>query len=135
MSSSGSSMIARRSCGTVPDRGQSIVCTWRRFAPAAAFPDNGANATRDQLAAFVNQYFLTAGSDTVAWVPDDYEWQPPLLMTVGNATLRNFTLSLNDLWLHLGRQIIDAVRTTPQRFSLVWQPHPMIVPGGRFLER
>ena len=42
-------------------------------------------------------------------------------------------LGLNDLWLQLGRQIVSTVRDYPQRFTLLWQPHGMIVPGGRFL--
>jgi hypothetical protein len=100
----------------------------------ATFPDGGGSATRDQLSAFVSQYFLTAGSDTEPWVPDDYTPMPPLLASVGNASLQEFALGINDLWLQLGRRIKEGVRDYPQRYTLVWQPYPMIVPGGRFLE-
>jgi neutral trehalase len=90
--------------------------------------------TRQEISAFVSQFFLTAGSDTEPFVPHDYSPMPPQLARVSNATLMDFALGLNDLWLQLGRRIVDSVKTYPQRFSLVWQPYPLIVPGGRFLE-
>lgn len=98
-----------------------------------AFP-NG-NGTKEELASFVAKHFTPAGNDSIAWVPTDYVPSPAVLMTLQNETLRDFALGLNDLWLQLGRQIIDSVREYPQRYSLVWQPYPMIVPGGRFVER
>jgi alpha,alpha-trehalase len=90
--------------------------------------------TREELQAFVNEYFLTAGSDTVLWVPDDYQNSPPTLQGISNVTLRNWAFGLNDLWLALGRQQISSVKDYPQRYTLVWQPFPLVVPGGRFLE-
>lgn len=100
-----------------------------------AFGDVSANPpTREQLAFFVSQYFYVAGSDTVPHVPADWQASPPQLTGIGNGTLREWALGLNDLWLQLGRRIIPSVRDYQQRFSLIWQPYPMIVPGGRFLE-
>lgn len=86
---------------------------------AAAFPDGGANASRADLAAFVNRYFLTAGSDTAPWVPDDYQAYPTSLSGLRNASLQEFALGLNDLWLQLGRRFKPSVRDFPQRYSLV----------------
>jgi len=102
---------------------------------AAAFPNGAAGASRSALASFVSNYFTTAGSDTALWVPTDYTASPGTLSSITNATLYSFALHLNDLWLQLGRRFQPSVRDWPQRFSLVWQPYPMIVPGGRFLER
>jgi alpha,alpha-trehalase len=70
----------------------------------------------------------------VPWVPDDYQPSPPMLGLIANDTLRGWALGLNDLWLTLGRRIIDSVRDYPQRYTLLWQPHGLIVPGGRFVE-
>ena len=90
--------------------------------------------SRDELVAFVGQYFQPAGVDTQPWVPDDWQVAPDMLRHMRNDTLRQWALGLNDLWLQLGRQIVPTVRDYPQRFSLLWQPYGMIVPGGRFLE-
>jgi hypothetical protein len=103
----------------------------------AAFQDSFPNgqATHDQISAFVSQYFLAAGSDTQPWSPDDWMWEPAVLKPLRNDTLRDFAFSLNDLWQVLGRRMNDSVRDYQQRYSLIWQPYPMIVPGGRFVER
>ena len=90
--------------------------------------------SREELQAFVAQNFQPAGVDTQPWIPDDWQVAPEMLRRVRNDTLRHWALGLNDLWLQLGRQIASTVRDYPQRFTLLWQPHGMIVPGGRFLE-
>lgn len=58
-----------------------------------------------------------------------------MLVSLRNESLRSFSLSLNDIWFQLGRKIIDDVAVHQERYSLIYQPHLMIVPGGRFLER
>jgi alpha,alpha-trehalase len=110
-----------------------------RAAFAVAFGDGGGGSggsaapppSKEDLAAFVSQYFFTAGSDTVPHVPADFTPAPPQLAGLANATLRAFALGVHDLWLQLGRRIIPSVHDYQQRFSLLWQPHPLIVPGGR----
>ena len=52
----------------------------------------------------------------------------------GRDTQNLYRSSSADLWLQLGRRIIPSVADYQQRFSLLYQPFPMIVPGGRFLE-
>lgn len=113
-----------------------------RAAFAVAFGDGssaGAGSSpppsKEQLAAFVSQYFYTAGSDTVPHVPSDFQPAPPQLAALGNDTLRAFAFGVHDLWLQLGRRIIPSVHDYQQRFSLLWQPHPLIVPGGRCVRR
>lgn len=100
----------------------------------ATFGGRDTPPTRQELSSFVSSFFLTAGSDTEPYVPTDYTPLPPQLAKISNSTLMDFALGLNDLWLQLGRRIVDDVRRYPQRYSLIWQPYPLVVPGGRFLE-
>lgn len=89
----------------------------------AQFPDPS-TATPEQLAAFVATYFLTAGSDTEPFVPVDYTPLPPQLTTIGNLTLQNFSLGLNDLWLQLSRQIKSDVAAYQQVRPIQQQAQP-----------
>ena len=106
---------------------------------AVAFGDaraaGGPPPSREELAAFVSQYFYAPGSDTVPHVQGDWQPAPPALVALRNETLRAWALGLNDLWLQLGRRIIPSVAAYQQRYSMLWQPHPLVVPGGRFAEQ
>jgi hypothetical protein len=62
----------------------------------------GSTPTRDELIAFVAEYFTPAGQDTYPWVPDDFIWFPPVLTSLKNETLRSWALGLNDLWAAAG---------------------------------
>jgi neutral trehalase len=113
---------------------------------AARFPDYVASFSeaqggplpphppRDALLEFVRGHFGAPGSDLVPWVPPDWSPLPPQLVAVRNETLRLYVLGLNDLWLQLGRRLVDGVRAHPARHTLLHLPHPFIVPGGRFIE-
>ena len=102
-------------------------------AYAVAFGDEA--PSREALAEFVGRFFAAAGSDTLPHTPADWQLAPAGLAAVSpNATLREWALGMNAIWPLLGRRIIPSVQTYPQRHTLLWQPHPMIIPGGRFLE-
>ena len=100
----------------------------------AAFPSEHGPPNRDELQSWVSKNFLSIGSDSMFHVPADWTPRPPHLITLSNQTLRAWALELHALWLQLSRKVHPSVRAFPQRFSLLWQPHPYIVPGGRFLE-
>ena len=81
------------------------------------------------------RYFYASGSDTVPHVFEDWQPRPPGLAALSpNASLVEWAVGMNAVWLQLGRRVIPSVATFPQRHSLLYQPHPMVVPGGRFLE-
>jgi alpha,alpha-trehalase len=89
------------------------------------------------LQIFAEQYFDTVGSDLIPWTPTDWKSAPPLLnhsVISQNDTLRNFTRSLNRLWLKLGRKPALSVRLHPERHTLLPTLNPIVVPGGRFRE-
>lgn len=90
--------------------------------------------TRQELMEFLGKFFAPAGSDMLPWVPDDWTATPAALVSVQNATVRGWLLGLNHLWLSLGRQLAKDVLDHPERHTLLWQPNPLMVPGGRFIE-
>ncbi len=102
----------------------------------SAFPSGGPPPSRPALLAFVNRFFSPAGADMLPWVPTDWTEAPAQIVesTAGNATLCGWALGIHDLWLTLGRQTSVDVLTHPERHTLLWLPHPIIVPGGRFRE-
>jgi len=103
----------------------------RRFADPAR---GGRPPDRDALAAFVAEHFEAPGSDMLAWVPPDHAPMPPRIANISAYDLRLFALGLHDLWLQLGREPARSVQEHPERHSLLYLPHPAIVPGGRFRE-
>ena len=100
----------------------------------AAFP-NPLNASREALAAFVEEYFDSVGSDLVNCTPPDYRPAPPRITrnVQANASLQ-FALDINAIWPQLCRKATPDVVAAPDRHTLLATPHPMIVPGGRFRE-
>lgn len=86
------------------------------------------------LRSFVAQYFGEPGEELHAWTPPDFVKRPPLLESIADEELRNWSLDLNELWKVLGR-IQDAdVYKHPERHSALKRRFGMIVPGGRFRE-
>ena len=45
-----------------------------------------------------------------------------------------FAQDLNSRWKILCRKIKTEVKESPDRYSLLYLPYPVIVPGGRFRE-
>lgn len=101
---------------------------------AISFPPESGTPSPEALRVWVAGHFLSAGSDSLFHVPSDWAPRPPHLITLSNRTLRDWALELHGLWLQLSRRALPSVREFPARFSLLWLPHPYIIPGGRFLE-
>lgn len=89
--------------------------------------------SKAELQAFLDQYFLPAGSDLEDWHPNDWNPSPPFLDKL-DATYKQFGKDLNDMWYVLGKKAAADVAKNPQRHSLLPIPYPFIVPGGRFRE-
>mmetsp|Transcript_56021 Transcript_56021/g.126007 ORF Transcript_56021/g.126007 Transcript_56021/m.126007 type:complete len:561 (+) Transcript_56021:67-1749(+) len=86
------------------------------------------------LLAFVQKWFMEAGSDCEVWNPPDYQESPSQLLEIKDADARSWALEINKLWSVLGRKQSDDVLRFPQRHSMIPRTFPMIVPGGRFRE-
>uniref|UniRef100_A0A8C4YRH0 Trehalase n=1 Tax=Gopherus evgoodei TaxID=1825980 RepID=A0A8C4YRH0_9SAUR len=59
---------------------------------------------------------------------------PQILAKISDQKLQAWASDLNAKWKSLGRKIKDDVRTRPMFYSQIYVPHPVIVPGGRFIE-
>ncbi|XP_063218979.1 trehalase isoform X3 [Bacillus rossius redtenbacheri] len=94
----------------------------------------GSRPSRDQVHRFVNDSFEPEGSEFVPWDPPDWVEQPAFLAGVRDSELRRWGQQLNNLWKLLGRKIKDEVRDDHDKYSIIYVPNPVIVPGGRFRE-
>ncbi|XP_015435056.1 PREDICTED: trehalase-like isoform X2 [Dufourea novaeangliae] len=90
--------------------------------------------TRHQIEQFVNDTFDPAGSEFEEWDPADWTPHPRFLNKIHDQDLQKFASDLNHIWKMLGRKMKDDVRVNEDQYSIIYVPHPVIVPGGRFRE-
>ena len=83
---------------------------------------------------FVKKNFDLEGSEFEAWEPLDWKQTPKFLSKIKDQNCREWATKLNLLWKFLGRKIKDDVRENPELYSIIYVPHPLIIPGGRFRE-
>ncbi|XP_072281547.1 trehalase [Pyxicephalus adspersus] len=105
----------------------------KKFKGVLNSPPSGV-VDRDRLIAFVNASFYPPGTEMEQWDPPDWTESPKFLEGIVDSELRQWAFNLTSLWKSLGRKIIEEVNTSPQRFSQIYVPNPVIVPGGRFRE-
>uniref|UniRef100_A0A914ZQC1 Trehalase n=2 Tax=Parascaris univalens TaxID=6257 RepID=A0A914ZQC1_PARUN len=103
----------------------------------ALFNDRFGNQTveemkREDLKAFLEEYFTEPGTELEACTPGDWRSEPPNLMRIVDPALKNWALQLNAIWMNLCRKVKDVVNG--DRHSLIYLPNEFIVPGGRFRE-
>lgn len=94
----------------------------------------GQKPTKSDVESFVNQTFDPAGSEFEDWTPDDWIQSPRFLEKVLDPELKKWGSELNFLWTVLGRKMTHDVSENRELYSIVYVPHPVIVPGGRFRE-
>ncbi|XP_042218220.1 trehalase-like isoform X2 [Homarus americanus] len=90
--------------------------------------------SKKEVKAFVDEYFHEPGKEFEEWVPSDWNSDPEFLKKVVDPALEEWGLKLNGLWKQLGRKISEDVQLEPDRYSQIYVPNPVIVPGGRFRE-
>ena len=91
--------------------------------------------TRATLQTFLNAFFGAPGSDLILHTPIDWKKTPPHALTsLANDTIADWMVAVHALWPILARRVSSDVRAHPERHSLIHVPHPLIVPGGRFIE-
>jgi len=67
-------------------------------------------------------------------VPEDWNPDPKLMSKIVDLNYSLFAQDLNSRWKTLCRKIKAEVRESPDRYSLLYLPYPVMVPGGRFRE-
>ncbi|XP_078323800.1 trehalase-like [Crassostrea virginica] len=87
-----------------------------------------------QARAFLDAHFSGPGEEFEHWAPEDLPRLPSFLTRISDTALRDFGWDLCRIWKDLGRKIKSDVKSNQDRYSLVYLPHPFIVPGGRFRE-
>ncbi|XP_069695388.1 trehalase-like isoform X2 [Periplaneta americana] len=106
--------------------------TLERFQ--AMMKETGSHPTHLQIERFVNDTFDPPGSEFEDWEPSDWVKEPKFLNRITDADFREWGKQLNGLWKFLGRKMKDDVRENQELYSIIYVPHPVIVPGGRFRE-
>ncbi|XP_032633040.1 trehalase isoform X1 [Chelonoidis abingdonii] len=94
----------------------------------------GGILSKEQLQQFVSSSFNDPGQEFEQWEPQDWTSSPQILAKISDQKLQAWASDLNAKWKSLGRKIKDDVRTHPMFYSQIYVPHPVIVPGGRFIE-
>ncbi|KAL4103583.1 hypothetical protein QTP88_018944 [Uroleucon formosanum] len=92
------------------------------------------NVTKDRLKDFISKNFDIQHNEFETWVPSDWIKNPKFLNSIKDEKLKDFACKINRIWKDLGRKIKDDVRLKPELYSLIYLPHPVIIPGGRFRE-
>ncbi|XP_008474907.1 trehalase isoform X4 [Diaphorina citri] len=106
--------------------------TWRMFNELMNQTEN--RPSRSELEQFVNETFDEAGSEFEDWSPSDWVESPRFLSKIKDKNFQEWASQLNALWKFLGRKMKDDVRLHQDQYSIIYVPHPVIVPGGRFRE-
>ena len=83
---------------------------------------------------FINANFEKEDSEFETWYPSDWNPNPKFIDNIKDPKLRDWARNLNSIWKSLGRKIKDDVRLHPELYSMIYIPHPVIIPGGRFRE-
>lgn len=87
-----------------------------------------------QLSEFVRRHFDEPGSEFEDWTPEDWKENPKILSEMTDRDAKRWVSDLNGLWKRLGRKMKSDVKTNPDKYSIIYVPNPVIVPGGRFRE-
>ncbi|CCD71475.1 Trehalase [Caenorhabditis elegans] len=86
------------------------------------------------LREFVTSHFNPPGSELVEWFPPDWVDFPSNFLNIHDYHHRRWALHLHRIWKDLCRKVRDDVKHRQDHYSLLYVPHPFIIPGGRFLE-
>ena len=91
--------------------------------------DNSPSKT--EIMKFVREHFVME-DQMDDHVPLDWIKSPKLIRRIKDQQLAKFASDLNSRWKKLCRKINKEVKRNPELYSLIYLPHPVIVPGGRF---
>uniref|UniRef100_A0A158P8D9 Trehalase n=1 Tax=Angiostrongylus cantonensis TaxID=6313 RepID=A0A158P8D9_ANGCA len=86
------------------------------------------------LREFIHSHFNPPGTELVEWFPRDWVDFPSTFLSIHDYHHRRWALHLHRIWRDLCRRVRDDVRRHQDHYSLLYVPHPFIIPGGRFRE-
>jgi alpha,alpha-trehalase len=86
------------------------------------------NLTLPILSKFLRENFLTAGSEIMSWTPTDWVHSPHFIQHMKSEIYKEFAVQVNEMWKALGKQLVPDVDINPQRYSILPQRNPFIVP-------
>ncbi|KAK0423623.1 hypothetical protein QR680_008240 [Steinernema hermaphroditum] len=89
---------------------------------------------RDVLQKFIDAHFDPPGSELIESYPEDWVPFPASFLKIEDYHLRRWALHLHRIWRDLCRRVKEDVRDHQELFSLLYVPHPFVIPGGRFRE-
>jgi len=90
-------------------------------------------ASADQLRVFLEQNFLSAGSELQVLEPPDWVEDPPFLEMIENPETQAWAKDVHGRWKQLYRKF-DHTISCAECFSSIALPKAFVVPGGRFRE-
>lgn len=90
--------------------------------------------SRGDVIDFVSEHFEPEGQEFEHWDPDDWVEHPGFVNSIVDEEFYQWALKLNEIWKILGRKMKAEVEHHQNLYSIIWVPHPVIVPGGRFRE-
>ncbi|XP_055348794.1 trehalase-like isoform X2 [Paramacrobiotus metropolitanus] len=94
--------------------------------------------TKVTLMNFIMENFMACGAEMMPFRPADYrlarEGGLALLHDIQDPAVRKFAAVIHNKWDDLGRYCAESVARHPEQHSLIYVPHPFIIPGGRFRE-
>jgi len=70
----------------------------------------------------------------MSWTPSDWVQNPSFIQNMKTEDYKEFASQVHEMWKALGKQLIPDVVSNPQRYSIIPQKNPFIVPGERFHE-
>ena len=88
--------------------------------------------TSVDVALWLATHFDPPASDLAPCPLEDFSLSPPF--SLRNADLQDWMARLHAEWPRLARCVAGRVKEHPERHTLLWAPHPLVVPGGRFRE-
>ncbi|RCN46893.1 alpha,alpha-trehalase [Ancylostoma caninum] len=109
--------------------GEKVLAEFERL-----FPQPVAEIKKEDVRAFVDANFDQEGHELKECQLADWSAYPKKFQLIKDPKLRHFAQQLNIIWKELCREVKPVVKNYPERFSLIYVPHPFVVPGGRFRE-
>uniref|UniRef100_A0A7E4USK8 Trehalase n=1 Tax=Panagrellus redivivus TaxID=6233 RepID=A0A7E4USK8_PANRE len=92
------------------------------------------SADVEVLKQFVDDHFEPPGHELIDVYPSDWVPFPTAFQKIEDYRLRRWALHLHRIWRDLCRRVKDDVRQHQELYSLLYVPHPFVIPGGRFRE-
>eukprot|EP00742_Colponemidia_sp_Colp-10_P008941 GILJ01009715.1.p1 GENE.GILJ01009715.1~~GILJ01009715.1.p1 ORF type:complete len:715 (-),score=96.03 GILJ01009715.1:474-2618(-) len=94
----------------------------------------GSILSPEQLRIFFEENFSDYSSDLIPVFPADWCPFPKFVTAIDDPQMRLWAKQLNAMWPSLCRKVSDSVKQDFSKYSLIDVEHPMVVPGGRFME-